>query len=329
MLNLKIKPLTKDQIIISIDRLTRFKNPEVKYLRVFKDIVISNLINPKFKKSDLDKLNYSELKNLAEKIINYSLEALDVNIKADYSINKKLLEYEKSIFEIDQDTQNLIDNKINYNACINLIDKNCVKNLQWLNFLSFDNDIRKLRKQHMFHFPIEKIVLAEGATEEILLPEFAKLCDYDFDGEGVHLIAAGGKNQVVKLYYELSETLQIPIFILLDKDGMNNAQEMSSKLRSIDKIHIIECGEFEDLLPEELLKRSINCALGSISVLENLILDKKVSRVKFLEEIFKHRGMHEFKKAEFARIVKSNIIGKQDISPEINKIIEDIKKLSK
>ena len=36
---IKIKPLTKEQILISLDRLTRFKNPEIKYLRVFKDII--------------------------------------------------------------------------------------------------------------------------------------------------------------------------------------------------------------------------------------------------------------------------------------------------
>ncbi len=48
--NSKVKPLTKEQIIISIDRLTRFKNTEVKYFRVFSDILINNLISPKFKK---------------------------------------------------------------------------------------------------------------------------------------------------------------------------------------------------------------------------------------------------------------------------------------
>ena len=51
---MKIKPLTKEQLIISADRLTRFKDTETKYLRVFKDIINSNLIEPKLKKQDLD-----------------------------------------------------------------------------------------------------------------------------------------------------------------------------------------------------------------------------------------------------------------------------------
>ncbi len=55
---MKIKQLTKEQLIISTDRLTRFKEPEIKYLRVFKDIILNNLIEPKYKKSELDEMSY-------------------------------------------------------------------------------------------------------------------------------------------------------------------------------------------------------------------------------------------------------------------------------
>ena len=65
---LKIKPLTKEQLIISVDRLTRFKDTETKYLRVFKDIILNNLIEPKFKKIDLDKMDYEQIKILAQEI---------------------------------------------------------------------------------------------------------------------------------------------------------------------------------------------------------------------------------------------------------------------
>ena len=47
--------------------------------------------------------------------------------------------------------------------------------------------------------------------------------------------------------------------------------------------------------------------------------------VKNLEEIFRHRGMHEFKKADFAQIVSENITSASDISPEIADIIRKIK----
>ena len=48
-------------------------------------------------------------------------------------------------------------------------------------------------------------------------------------------------------------------------------------------------------------------------------------RVKILEEVFKTRGMHEFKKVEFAQMVKRNIISETDISSEIRDIIDEIK----
>ena len=69
---MKIKPLTKEQLTISVDRLTRFKDPEIKYLRVFKDIITNNLIEPKLKKQELDSMDYEDLKNIAEMIFNSS-----------------------------------------------------------------------------------------------------------------------------------------------------------------------------------------------------------------------------------------------------------------
>ena len=50
---MKYKKLTPEQIKISLDRLTRFKFTREKYLRVFSDIILSNLIEPKIKKSEL------------------------------------------------------------------------------------------------------------------------------------------------------------------------------------------------------------------------------------------------------------------------------------
>ena len=40
---MKYKALTKEQILISLDRLTRFKPTKEKYLRVFFDIILGNV----------------------------------------------------------------------------------------------------------------------------------------------------------------------------------------------------------------------------------------------------------------------------------------------
>ena len=125
---MKIKPLTEEQLIISIDRLTRFKDTETKYLRVFKDIITNNLIEPKYKKSELDELDYETIKNYAECIINSSLE----KSTGTYLINQRLYDYENSVFKLDANTQKLLKNKINYEAAIKLLSNNIADNLKWL-----------------------------------------------------------------------------------------------------------------------------------------------------------------------------------------------------
>ena len=325
MKNSKVKPLTKSQIIISIDRLTRFKNTETKYLRVFKDILTQNLIEPKFKKTDLEKMDYSELRNWAEFVLNYSLEMAGLTLENDYLINQRLLNYENSVFENNKNVQELLNNKINYKACLSYIDEKSPKNLLWLKNLEISSDIRKSRFDNSLRFPVEKVVIAEGATEETLLPEFAKRCGYDFDKEGIYILSAGGKNQVVKLYYQLVESLKLPIFVLLDKDAKENLEEIQPRLRDIDKIHLLDCGEFEDLLPIKLVERTLDYELKNISMLEKEKLNEDIPRVKFLEEVFKTRGMHEFKKVEFAQMVKKNIKHEEDISPEVVEIIDEIR----
>lgn len=325
MNNVKVKPLTKEQLTISIDRLTRFKNPEVKYLRVFGELITNNLIQPKYKKSDIEKMDSEEVKNLAELIINYSLENLGLPKDEDYIINQRLYDYEKSVYIISENIKKFLKNKINYKAFVTLIDENSPKNLKWLKALGSPMDIKQERFKNSLRFPVEKVVIAEGATEETLLPEFAKRCGYDFDKEGIYVLSAGGKNQVVKLYYRLVDSLKLPIFVLLDKDAKENLEEIKPKLRSIDKIHLLACGEFEDLLPLELVQRTLDYQLNNISMMEKEMLNAPEPRVKILEEVFKTRGMHEFKKVEFAQMVKKNIKTNADISDEICEIINEIK----
>ena len=324
MNNIKVKPLTKEQLIISTDRLTRFKKG--KYFRVFCDIITSNLISPKYKKFELEQMDAAELRDLAEIIINSSLENLGYKSDGDFGVNKKLFEYENSVFNLDEYTKTLTNNKIDYKSLVNLIGENDVKNLLWLKNLSECEDIEKARYEKSLRFPIREVIIAEGITEEILLPEFGKICGYDFDKEGIYVISAGGKSQVVKMYYKLVEDLKLPIFVLLDKDAKENLEEISPRLRKIDRIHLLECGEFEDLLPSDLVKRTIEYEFSNISIIEQDLLNSVEPRTKVLEEFFRTRGMHEFKKAEFAGMIKNHIKSMTDVSPEIEKIIEEIKR---
>lgn len=310
---MKIKPLTTQQIIISTDRLTRFKEPEIKYLRVFKEIILNNLIEPKFKKSELDEMDYEQIKNFAEEIINASLP----NSNNDLLINQKLYDYENSVFKINENTRKLLKNKINYREILNLLPSDCVSNLSFLKALGGQKIPRHC-------FPIEKIVLCEGITEQILLPEFAKICGYDFDENGIYIVSAGGKNQVVKYFYNYAENLKIPVFVLLDNDAVENLREIKPRLRKFDKIHLLKSGEFEDLLPDSLIIKTLTSATKNISIAPIEGLENSTSKVEFLEEFFRHRGLHEFKKSDFAQAVKENIVNITDISEEINEIIKEL-----
>ena len=325
---MKFKKLIQSQILISIDRLTRFKPAEEKYLRVFCDIILSALIEPKYKKNDVLKLDYKSIRNIAVEIFNSSLD--DQN--TDLRINTILKDYENSVFNNNANTRILLENELNYAAALNLIEAEGIINLDWLKYISLNNvfssgGLRKLREEHNLLYPIEKVVIAEGITEEILLPEFARCMGYDFNKYGIKVIAAGGKNQVVKLYYKLSQELKIPIFVLMDKDAKNNEKFISSRLRPIDDIYILESGEFEDMLPKSLIAKTINNEFKNFISINTEELSALSSTVETLEEFYKNKGSHEFKKHKFACRLKPMILSDKDISAETKNIINKIKTL--
>lgn len=320
---IKIKPLTKSQILIAFDRLTRFKPTEEKYLRVFSDVILSNLIYPKFKKDELNSMPYDKLSLLAEKIFNDSINLLGAKGENDFIANKKLLAYEKRTFSFPKSVEKLVDNKINYSAFFDLIQDHCLcKNLKWLEGLLKSENQTDYRQKFSTEFPIEKILIVEGITEEILLPKFSKLSNQDFDKKGIHIISAGGKNQVVRQFYKYSESLKLPIFVILDKDGVENYEEIKPRLRKGDCVRVLECGEFEDLLPENLIKRTLNRYFDRYFSVKLDDLRKNIPMTKILEEIFKQRSL-EFKKAEFAAMVEKNVEAR-DLSEGILNLINQI-----
>lgn len=357
---MKYKNLTREQLIISFDRLTRFKPTKVKYFRVFSDIILANLIDPVYRKQDLMNMPASEVREIAECIINGSIKELKIVSNSSISdssevieknlINEILKNYENSVFINDEETQEYLNNNIDYNSFIQLIDESCPINLRWLKallhststplqgeekmFFSNNNlssaervlmtDLVRLRQNKGLKFPICKVILAEGITEEILLPEFSKYLGLDFYKEGIQIIAAGGKNQVVKMYYKLIEELKIPIFVLLDKDAEENINQIKPKLRDTDKIHLVSCGEFEDLLPKSLIIKTVNNELNNFASITEDDFDLSISNAKNLELIFKEKGLHEFKKADFAKFVKDSVSEDSDISAEIASIVMEI-----
>lgn len=288
-------------------------------------MILSNVIEPKFKRKDLDEMEYSTLKDLAETVFNLSISSLSSVVVGTHIINEKLFNYENKVFNLNEEINKLLDNKINYDLAITLIqEENSPKNLIWLKSLINNESIRE---EKSIRFPIEKVVITEGITEEILLPVFAEHLGLNFDKNGIQVISAGGKNQVVKLVYTLANQLKLPMFILLDNDAKENYEQILPKLREFDKIYLLSHGEFEDILPKELIIKTLNDYFKNLNIIEdNEFEDERM--VKNLEEIFKKKGFHEFKKAEFAQLVKNHILSDEDLSDEIKLIIEELRKLT-
>ncbi len=288
-------------------------------------MILSNVIEPKFKRKDLDEMEYSTLKDLAETVFNLSISSLSSVVVGTHIINEKLFNYENKVFNLNEEINKLLDNKINYDLAITLIqEENSPKNLIWLKSLINNESIRE---EKSIRFPIEKVVITEGITEEILLPVFAEHLGLNFDKNGIQVISAGGKNQVVKLVYTLANQLKLPMFILLDNDAKENYEQILPKLREFDKIYLLSHGEFEDILPKELIIKTLNDYFKNLNIIEdNEFEDERM--VKNLEEIFKKKGFHEFKKAEFAQLVKNHISSDEDLSDEIKLVIEELRKLT-
>ena len=133
--------------------------------------------------------------------------------------------------------------------------------------------------------------------------------------------------KVAKLYCNLKNELNIPIFILLDADAKTTAEQIKPILRQIDRICLIKHGEFEDIFSLNIIKRAINTRFKNIC--ECTVDDFKQNQpmTKTLTEFFRTHELGDFQKAEFAKELANTIKYPSDLTDEILEIIEAIKEL--
>jgi len=182
----------------------------------------------------------------------------------------------------------------------------------------------KHREKEGGKFPAKLILIVEGITEEKLLPVFADKMGINFDKKGIYLIAAGGKNQSAKLYRRFTKEVNLPILILLDADAAPVANEINGQLRINDQIFILQNGEFEDILPINLICRALNSFYRLTAEVSSCDFIEDQPRVAQLENLWKEKGYGEFNKAEFARIIAENIKDKEDLSDPLKQIFLSI-----
>lgn len=325
---IKFIPLSQKDLILSLDRLTRFKYPEIKYYRVFGDLLSKSLQNPKLSKPQISELSVFDLKSIVEKIWNESVKIYSPDVKADFNLNKVLVEELYEAYNLTDEIRSLVDIKLNINGVLPLIKKSTSMPINLKRLILIEKDYENLTKKRdgfNLRFPVEKLVLCEGITEEILMPKFSALAGFNFDRHGVKLISAGGKNQVAKLYCELKDELKIPIFILLDADAVAVADNIKTVLRPIDYIHLIETGEFEDTFSLNLIKRTINNSFKNIYECCAADFKQSMPMTKILCELYRINNLGDYKKADFAKQLHENVKYDTDLTEDILKIVDKIK----
>ena len=326
--NLKFKKLSLDELIISLDRLSRFKLPEVAYKRVIYSIITKNLISPKYSKLEIEELPVKLKVKVFERIWNESVYS--IYGKQYKPTSSKALKFliNCSFKNYDEETKALISSKIIIEPILKELDyDNSSCNLKYLikTYMAKSNEeIWDIVNRENLKFPIRKLLIVEGITEENLLPEFANKLNLNFDKYGIFVLGAGGKSKSPSLYLELRDKLKIPVVLLFDKDATEIAKNLQEVILPKDKIIVIEQGEFEDILSLNLLKRTLNKEYEPVTKLSISELKESERMCLNIEEFYKRRHLGEFKIAKLSKLISENISYSTDISTEIKGLINSI-----
>ena len=327
--SLKYSLLSFDELVINLDRLSRFKLPEESFSRVFGDIIFKHLIYPKYSKKEFQEEDVKYISRIVKIIWNDSVKqcfgSKDSNFLPNRALKYSILHTFKNI---DEKTICLIDTKLNISPVLHKIDyKSASLNLKFLiksNNLLDKFNYQEIREKFSLCFPISKLLIVEGITEEILLPVFAKLLNLDFNRHGIFTLGAGGKSKSPSIYMNLKEKLKIPVIMLFDEDAKEICEHLSNNLLKKDKYILIKQGEFEDILPINLIKRSLNKEYQLTESVKTSELKEQNKMCNNITNFYRTRKLGEFKKSKFAKIIAQNIKYNTDITEEIKKIINEI-----
>ncbi len=307
---LKFKIIPLDRLLIFANNLCKFKNPSIKFKKFFFEIFDKYLIEPKIKIKNFDNYQFSYLKDLLELVFNESVkfyfgENLDYK-NFDLFYKDNFLIYKLNSLEL-----NYIDLKLDFLTLYKYCQQQCSCNF------------KRIIKSNIPS--VNKIILVEGLTEELLLPKFSELCGYPFLDNGIKLIPCGGKTKVFDYYFDIISYVKIPVIVVFDSDAWELSVKLKSHIRDIDKMIILKSGEFEDLLLPSLIKKAINKEYQNYVNIEIKDIDKNLPKVKALEKLFKEKSLGEFSKSKFAKIILSVLSRKSQLSQYSKYIIDIIK----
>lgn len=332
----KYKLLTFDELVINLDRLSRFKLPDLSFKRVFFDIINKCLISPKYSKNELESADFNLISHIVQKIWNDSVSKFSCQYPKAPDIALNTLRYliNYTFKNLNENTKILLNTDLLFSPVLKNINyDNAVYNLKFLikadnEIKSIDNinltNLKRIRNKYGLYYPLEKVLIVEGITEEILLPVFAEKINHNFSKEGIYILGAGGKSKSPALYLKLKEKLNLPLILLFDSDAFEICSNLNNILLKKDKYILIEKGEFEDILSPNLIKRTLNNQYQPASPLLIKDLKRYDKMCDNIEFFFKSRHLGEFKKSSFAKLLASNIKYHTDSSEDIKKILLSI-----
>lgn len=316
---IKYKEIPNDMRTSYVNRLVRFGYPPDVRQRIYFQILNSFSIQPNISKKIFEKMKPAQIDFWVAQIWNK-------NMVGSYSNNQFLDEIR--CFS----SKKMLEDILN----VSLPEDFCFERLQHVfdyagynltSSSSYDEAYLFLRRQYPLilpeknNFQIKKIILTEGETEAILLPKFAKILGCDFELERMFLVASGGKNQVVKDYLKYKDILNLPIITILDNDAKAQYDSISSILRPQDKILLLEEGEFEDLIPRDLICKVLSWNFKNMAVFSKEDFASEEAMSHILYEIFRTKGLGDFKKVEFAKMIFEYIKDNENLGEKIAKLV--------
>lgn len=174
-------------------------------------------------------------------------------------------------------------------------------------------------KHHSEAFFARKIILVEGPTEEECFPIYANGLGFDFDKEGVSIVAAGGKDNLAR-YYQLYTAFQIPTYLVFDNDA-----------GSVDKLALESnatllrlFGEPETRTPSPII--TDRYAIFDCNFEEQMKMAIGTSKYDALEKDAK-REWNARGKGQNARYMALQLVAENNIPEFIKDIVTTIKKL--
>ena len=176
-------------------------------------------------------------------------------------------------------------------------------------------------------FFAQGVLLVEGTTEQLLLPEFAKILGYDLVDRGLSIVSTNGLgfDNFINIFKRLRPPYnKIPVAVLTDADLKSAAKMKTYKDGSSDVNNRVECFMGDQLSSEADISKGRGTTfekliLANTKELRQIYLAAYNSRKKKKKAFLKEDAATEYL---YARIKKAKAVLAQDVAQKISELYD-------